>query len=131
MLKTYNYAFNSYDEDGSVKNELTCIDDVMDEYESIENLQEQCIAFLSQTDYAYLDKYGIVHEIYQEKNQLFCYYFAIEDDDWYEIVGKLGEILADETDEWTSVTNYIFEGIQEMYNLFESIASGKTEAPTI
>lgn len=127
MKRTYCYTFDSYDKDGHNEKQLYHIENDP----SVEDLQEQCIEFLSQTDNAYLDIYGIIHEIYQEKNQLFCFYFVIEDDDWYEIVGTLGALLADENDEWTSETNYIFKGIQEMYDLFESIASGKTEAPVI
>lgn len=122
MKNVYLYKFSSKDEDGENTSSVSKIDTDL----SPEELAQQCVSFLSQTDNAYIDKFGIVHEIYDGIDQLYAYYFVIEHNDWYKLIGDLGQWLDDDNDIWNADNEAIRQGIEEMYEFFLPIAEGKT-----
>lgn len=118
----YVYTFESQDEDGLVKASLEEIE--YDENFSINDERQNLVSFLSQTNDAYLDNFNIVHEVYNGVDQLYSYQFDIEDGDWYEQVGILGELLDDGNDCFDSSNEYIRKAVEQMYTDFSDIANG-------
>ena len=96
MKKFYNYVFLSQDESGITEEGLY---DVTDNYPadmSVAEAREDLVNFLSQTDEAYVDKWGFIHEICKEEDQIFSYIFEVVDDIWEDVTGETGYWLADE-----------------------------------
>lgn len=118
----YLYTFASKDENGNNSPTLTHITDEIYTDISVKQLSEQCVEFLKQTTDAYIDKYNIVHEIYNNIDQLYGFYFHIRDNDWYELTGHLGQLLDEVI--WTTTTEFIRKGIEELYNIILTIAEG-------
>lgn len=71
MKTIYAFFCRSKDEDGEVKIELARVDK---EFSNAAEASEALVAFLSQTDGAYIDSRGFVHEIYEGKDQVYCKY---------------------------------------------------------
>lgn len=107
MNKRYAYFFKSKDENRTVS---LFISDVTE--------------FLGQINPSYLDKYGIIHEVYEGKDQPYAYVFEVQDDDFYEVIGVLGQYLDEHSDEHPQdeVTR---KAIEEVYNKLLPIAEGK------
>lgn len=95
MRKLYGYYFNSTDEDSTVEEGLEDLTDEYPESMTVSDVQEHIISFLSQTDDAYVDMYGVIHEVFNGNDQPFAYIFEVTDDDWTEVTGNTGYWLDD------------------------------------
>ncbi len=124
-VKKYTYFFESKDENGEVSPFFA---DVTDSYKDMTVAEscEQLVSFLGQTNPSYLDKYGIVHEEYEGKDQPYAYIFEVQDDDFYEAVGTLGQYLDEHSDEYPQEDS-VRKAIEEVYNRLLPIAEGKEE----
>ena len=105
-MKNYVYAFfcNSEDEDGKVGLKLCKIETELD----AKDLTTELIYFLGQTDGAYVDDKGYVHEVYNGKDQVYCKYFdEISIDALKELRSDMEEFgLKDEADYLTAIIDY-------------------------
>ncbi len=94
-MAIYVYFFKSSDEDGLVKEH---VEDVTAKFadESVESARQILSDFLSQTDESYVDKFGMVHEVYNGLDQIYAYIFDVPYDDWSAVTGETGFWLDDE-----------------------------------
>lgn len=79
MNDVWMYQFVSEDEDGRTKSGLERIgpSDM-----NAAEFRDSLVGFLGQTNETYVDKYDIVHEVYNGKDQPFAYYMDVKDNDW-------------------------------------------------
>lgn len=84
------YNFNSKDEYGEVKAGVHMLTAGHNIENVIETYQDECVSFLllskDETTDAYLDIYGVIHEVYQGKDQPFNYYFEVIDNDFNAVI---------------------------------------------
>lgn len=84
MRRILEYLFDSHDEDGEVKRELCDMTNEVDGTTSAACYTSILVGYLNQTNEAYEDSHGIIHEIYEGEDQLFAYIFEVETDEEIE-----------------------------------------------
>ena len=79
MDSVWMYQFVSEDEDGRTESGLKRIgpSDM-----NATEFRDVLTGFLGQTNEAYVDKYDVIHEVYNGKDQPFAYYMDVKDNDW-------------------------------------------------
>lgn len=115
MNKKYAYFFKGYE--GPFILEIT--NDM-----TVAESRTQITSFLGKTNPSYLDKYGIIHEVYGGKDQPYVYIFEVQDDDFYEVIGVLGEYLDEHSDKHPQEES-VRKAIAEVYDRLLPIAEGK------
>ena len=113
MREVYMFMWGSKDEDGKVERGLDNMTEHVGDY-SAEEWSEQLANFIGQTDETYIDKWGVVHEIYNDVDQPFAYCFNVEDGDWQEVVGDMGFYLDDSENK--DMPEDIRQGFEDIYN---------------
>ena len=107
------FTWESEDEDGKTERGLEDITELSEDKSASRWTEELC-QFLGQTDETYIDKWGVVHEIYQGKDQPFAYYFEVHDGDWQEVIGNMGERLDDSLNK--DMPEDIRQGFADIYD---------------
>lgn len=111
--RVYMFTWEAEDEDGKIERSLEDITG-LDEDKSASQWTEELRLFLGQTNETYVDKWGVVHEIYEDKDQPFAYYFEVHDGDWEEVIGNMGENLDDSLNK--DMPEDIRQGFADIYN---------------
>ena len=111
--RLYIFTWESEDEDGKTERGLEDITELSEDKSASRWTEELC-QFLGQTDETYIDKWGVVHEIYQGKDQPFAYYFEVHDGDWQEVIGNMGERLDDSLNK--DMPEDIRQGFADIYD---------------
>lgn len=111
--RVYMFTWAAEDEDGKTEKSLEDITE-FDEDKSASQWTEELCSFLGQTNETYIDKWGVVHEIYQGKDQPFAYYFEVYEGNWQEVVGNIGERLDDSLNK--DMPEDIRQGFADIYN---------------
>ena len=111
--RIYMFTWEAEDEDGKTERSLEDITE-FDEDKSASRWAEELCQFLSQTNETYIDKWDVVHEVYQGKDQPFAYYFEVHDGDWQEVIGDMGERLDDSLNK--DMSEDIRQGFADIYN---------------
>ncbi len=93
MKQVYAFFNKTRDEDGETREGLV---DLTEDYEGADEAREVISSFLGQTDESYVDKWGMVHEVYEGEDQVFAYIFEVCDDIWEDVTGETGRWLDDE-----------------------------------